>query len=292
MPPPAIEPLEAYWPPEADGVALYPGVHRLAYEDDAVRVVDVCIAPRSSERPHTHARPSVMVVDRPTTLAVRWVDRRGRPRTVYERTRRPRPGAGPELQWLEPEPLHFVENTSDEPYRALRFELKAPPGVASKPPRLACGGAAARPALRANGLRGFRLRPPGRARLRVEGGGAWLIDLGGGAGVGLRAAGGADGARACEPLDLGPGRPTLWQLGPDREYELVSSKASAVPLCVVASSALGGPPRAAPDGHQVGLPAPDFKIGVGRVAAPGWAAEPRKTYDDGLPTMPRAGRRG
>lgn len=207
-------------------------MHRLAAEDAAVRVVDVRLAPRSSERPHTHALPSLMVVDRPTPLAVRLVDARGRPHLVFERTRQPRRGRGLEIQWLEPEPFHFVENTSDCEYRALRFEWKAPPPrlPLASAPRLAPGSPPARLVLATGGVTVWRMRlhTSTRATLGVEAAGAWL----------LSAAGAACtlGARAGQitPLVFGPGRPLLWPLEPGTSYQLTRRGPGAPPLWLIA----------------------------------------------------------
>jgi predicted metal-dependent enzyme (double-stranded beta helix superfamily) len=54
----------ATWDPALDGVLAAPENHTLLYEDEAIRVISVSIAPGAIEKPHHHCLPAVFVVDR------------------------------------------------------------------------------------------------------------------------------------------------------------------------------------------------------------------------------------
>ena len=54
----------ATWDPALDGVLAAPENHKVLYEDEAIRVISVSIAPGAIEKPHHHCLPAVFVVDR------------------------------------------------------------------------------------------------------------------------------------------------------------------------------------------------------------------------------------
>lgn len=56
------------WPRELDAVIAAPDSHRLLFENDRVRVLEVVIEPGAREPEHTHRWPSVMIVERPARI--------------------------------------------------------------------------------------------------------------------------------------------------------------------------------------------------------------------------------
>jgi hypothetical protein len=48
------------WPRELDALVAAPGSHRLLFENDRVRVLEVAIEPGAREPEHTHRWPSVI----------------------------------------------------------------------------------------------------------------------------------------------------------------------------------------------------------------------------------------
>ena len=50
------------WPPHLDALIAAPANHRLLFEDDAVRVLEVTVEPGERENLHHHRWPSIMVV--------------------------------------------------------------------------------------------------------------------------------------------------------------------------------------------------------------------------------------
>ena len=79
----------ATWDPALDGVLAAPENHKVLYEDEAIRVISVSIAPGAIEKPHHHCLPAVFVVDRLVRRArLQRRDRRGDPAADPQRTRR------------------------------------------------------------------------------------------------------------------------------------------------------------------------------------------------------------
>lgn len=111
----------ADWPDELDAPVAAPDNHRVLFENDRVRVLEVTLGPHQAETPHHHRWPSVLCV----LQAEHLVDHAAATGAVVLDTRGG-PGPLPPLAtiWKDPEPLHYVENPSDEPIQLLRIELK------------------------------------------------------------------------------------------------------------------------------------------------------------------------
>ncbi len=109
----------ATWDPALDGVLAAPENHTVLYEDEAIRVISVSIAPGAIEKPHHHCLPAVFVVDR--LVSVRDFDG-----TTGEEIPLPIPKDAPlpiTAKFL-PQPLHYVENLDTRPFHATRIEFK------------------------------------------------------------------------------------------------------------------------------------------------------------------------
>ena len=109
----------ATWDPALDGVLAAPENHTVLYEDEAIRVISVSIAPGAIEKPHHHCLPAVFVVDR--LVSVR--DFNG---ATGEEIPLPIPKDAPlpiTAKFL-PQPLHYVENLDTRPFHATRIEFK------------------------------------------------------------------------------------------------------------------------------------------------------------------------
>jgi quercetin dioxygenase-like cupin family protein len=110
------------WPAGLDAVAAAPGNHRVALENDRVRVLDVTVAPGEREAVHAHCRPSVMYVMQEGVY--RDYDAEGR--LIEDVKSAPPPASLPMTLWLEPQAPHAVHNLDARAVRLLRVELKAP----------------------------------------------------------------------------------------------------------------------------------------------------------------------
>jgi hypothetical protein len=106
------------WPPEMDAVVAAPESHKVLFENNDVRVLEVIIPPGEREPEHTHRMSSVMIVDRPAMI--RYYHGAA---LVFSSP----PGASARAtvgQWMEPEGPHAVENVDIRMYHAFRVELK------------------------------------------------------------------------------------------------------------------------------------------------------------------------
>jgi quercetin dioxygenase-like cupin family protein len=107
------------WPLELDALIAAPDSHRVLFENDRVRVLEVVIEPGGLEPEHTHRWPSVMIVDRPARI--RYYEHGIQ---TFESPVGDAPHIGPKATWMEPEGPHSVENINGSPYHALRIELR------------------------------------------------------------------------------------------------------------------------------------------------------------------------
>jgi hypothetical protein len=107
------------WDPALDGVIASPENHRVLYEDDAIRVISVMVAPGETEKPHHHRLPAIFVIDRMVKLRdFNGVTRKEIPLPV------PADAPLPITARFLPQPLHYVENLDTLPFHATRIEFK------------------------------------------------------------------------------------------------------------------------------------------------------------------------
>jgi hypothetical protein len=109
------------WPDTLDAVVAAPGSHRVVYENEHTRVLEVTIATGSREPTHTHRWPSVMLVDRPARIRYYSGDT-----LTYTSPEKLPPATEPDprVSWLDPEGPHSVENIDEHRYGAFRIEFK------------------------------------------------------------------------------------------------------------------------------------------------------------------------
>jgi hypothetical protein len=112
------------WPLHLDALVAAPANHRLLFEDDAVRVLEVIVEPGERENLHHHRWPSLMVVlARPN---YRNFDADGNEIPPSGGT--PASPALPRALRLPPQRLHAIEVAADAPhgFRGIRIEFKTP----------------------------------------------------------------------------------------------------------------------------------------------------------------------
>lgn len=116
----AKEPDVWLWPDSLDAVVAAPGSHRVVFESQITRVLEVTIAPGEREPEHTHRWPSVMVVHRPARIRYYTGDI-----LTFTSPEQPPPAdQGSHAGWLDPEVPHSVENIDSHAYEAFRIEFK------------------------------------------------------------------------------------------------------------------------------------------------------------------------
>jgi hypothetical protein len=108
------------WPESLDAVVAAPGNHKVLFENEQVRVLDVTVAPGESEPLHAHCRPSVLYVM--SEGIYRDYDAAGN--VIEEQKVAPPASAFPVTLWMGPQAPHAVENLDTTPVRLLRVELK------------------------------------------------------------------------------------------------------------------------------------------------------------------------
>jgi hypothetical protein len=108
------------WPDSLDALIAAPGSHRVVFENEHTRVLEVTIGPGEREPEHTHRWPSIMLVDRPARI--RYYTGDTLTYTSPEQSLSAEPA--PRLSWLDPEGPHSVENIDHHPYGAFRVEFK------------------------------------------------------------------------------------------------------------------------------------------------------------------------
>lgn len=109
-----------HWPDSLDAVVAAPGSHRVVFENETTRVLEVTIAPGEQEPEHTHRWQSVMVVHQPARIRYYTGDT-----LTFTSPEQPSPAErGPRVAWLEPEAPHSVENIDSHAYEAFRVEFK------------------------------------------------------------------------------------------------------------------------------------------------------------------------
>jgi hypothetical protein len=123
VPPKSAGSAVAAWPyPDSlDAVVAAPKFHRVLFENERVRVLEVTVGPHEREPLHTHRWPSVLYKEQ--VGKGRYYDAVGK--LSFESTKPYR--KDPDLvraRWQEPEGPHAVENTDEVADRFIRVELK------------------------------------------------------------------------------------------------------------------------------------------------------------------------
>jgi hypothetical protein len=104
-------------PDAHDGTIVSSKFHRVIYEDQDVRVLDVVNPPHSMEEMHTHVRPSIFIVLEDHPYVIHYPEGKPFQTTV---------GHTPYVLYLKPTPMHAIENSGDSTIHAVRVELKHP----------------------------------------------------------------------------------------------------------------------------------------------------------------------
>jgi hypothetical protein len=112
------------WPPNLDAVMAAPKNHRVLWDDEAVRVLEVSVEPGEREQLHHHQWPSLMIVlSRPE-----YVNYDANGNEIGPAIALPADPVLPVAARLPPQRPHFVEVPASEQRRlhAIRVEFKKP----------------------------------------------------------------------------------------------------------------------------------------------------------------------
>jgi quercetin dioxygenase-like cupin family protein len=113
------------WSGSLDALVAAPQHHRKIFENDRVRVLEVCI-PRGETVPvHTHRWPAILYLQS-------WSDHVRRDemgKLIFDSRHEVTPRAVPSVVWCEPLTPHSVENVGETDLRVLSIELKDTVGL-------------------------------------------------------------------------------------------------------------------------------------------------------------------
>ncbi len=108
------------WPASLDAPTAAPENHKVMFENERVRVLDVVVGVGAREALHAHCWPSVLYVIFRGKLR-EW-DADGK--VIREVKDTPPATAFPLTQWLDASPPHSIENLDTQPIHLVRIELK------------------------------------------------------------------------------------------------------------------------------------------------------------------------
>jgi len=103
-----------------DAVKAAPEIHKVIFENEHVRVLEVTVPPHSKEPIHAHCWPSTLYIQQAGDI----IDRDANGKVLFDsRQLRVKPKV-PFVQWSPPQAPHSVENLSDLPEKLIRIENK------------------------------------------------------------------------------------------------------------------------------------------------------------------------
>ncbi len=108
------------WPTSLDAPTAAPENHKVVFENERVRVLDVVVAVGRREALHAHCRPSVLYVIFRGKLREWGADGK----LIREVKDTPPATAFPITQWLDASPPHSIENLDTQAIHLVRIELK------------------------------------------------------------------------------------------------------------------------------------------------------------------------
>ena len=110
----------AKWPDSLEAVAAAPGNHRVVFENERIRVLDVTVRPGENEALHMHRMPSVLYIIAEDDI--QDFDASGK--LLYDTRAQKDPPKTPYAEWMPPQAAHRVVNRSKNALRLIRIELK------------------------------------------------------------------------------------------------------------------------------------------------------------------------
>jgi len=108
------------WPDSLDAVIAAPDHHKLLFENERVRILEVRIAPGALVPVHTHRWPASIYVARQSD----FIRRDGDGNLLFDSRTVGPPPSKPVAQWTPPLPPHSVENIGAHEILLISTELK------------------------------------------------------------------------------------------------------------------------------------------------------------------------
>ena len=111
------------WPDSLDALVAAPDHHKLLFENERVRLLEVRIPPGAFVPVHTHRWPSAIYVAAQSD----FIRRDGDGNVLFDSRTVGPPPEKPLVQWTGPLPPHSVENVGSREILLITTELKEPP---------------------------------------------------------------------------------------------------------------------------------------------------------------------
>ena len=110
------------WPENLDAVKAAPETHKVIFENEHVRVLEVTIAPHSKEPVHTHCWPSTLYIQQIGDI----IDRDANGNILFDsrQLKANERKKVPFVLWTPPEGPHWDENPDDLPIKMIQIENK------------------------------------------------------------------------------------------------------------------------------------------------------------------------
>lgn len=110
------------WPDSLDALVAAPDHHRVLFENERVRVLEVRIGPGQFVPVHTHRWPGAIYV----VSSCDFIRRDSEGKLLFDSRTAGPPPSRPTAQWTEPLTPHSVENIGNSEIFLITTELKKP----------------------------------------------------------------------------------------------------------------------------------------------------------------------
>lgn len=110
------------WPDSLDALVAAPNHHKLLFENERVRLLEVRIPAGAFVPVHTHRWPSAIYVASQSD----FIRRDGEGNVLFDSRKIGPPPAGGFVQWTGPLPPHSIENVGSREILLIATELKEP----------------------------------------------------------------------------------------------------------------------------------------------------------------------
>jgi hypothetical protein len=111
-------------PASYDAIAAAPDNHRVVFENEKVRVLEVTIKSGEKEPLHTHPMPSVMTIITGAKLRITEASLEDGKIVIGKTIEVGKDNLQPPPLWMPPQGLHSAENIGSATFHAYRIELK------------------------------------------------------------------------------------------------------------------------------------------------------------------------